>query len=739
MTVIEFPTPPGAAPAPGPQPGGYAPAPVGTPAGTAYTLVDGIAQSGHPEPARHQQHGDVPPVIATWLRTSEGRRSAARETIARTRYRTTFHGLRIPVYLARLIRRSPWGFGRILRMAWALIVDREGTESIRALRVGGASGNLQAMEDTHRSAVKFRVIATLVMLVIAPFVWLVVGVAIGAASPAVGFAIILGGPIVLLLALGWIGRHPDRKIIERVIFAGSEVPKLTQDLILHALASARIPGFDKAFKVDGPKCIRWQQPPTRTKNGFEAILDLPAGVTVEAVAKVSSNVASGLGRSSSTVWINTLPEEQGGYDGRLHLVVTHKPMRMTPMPSWPLANPESGPVDLFSPVPFGLDYTGESVDVTLMFRAVVVGAIPRMGKSFTVREMLTAAALCPECELHIYDLKGGADFLDFAMGDTAVAHAFRSGSSAEDSKAMLADLRAMKRDMEARYTMVRKLTVEQPERIPNGKITRDLAADKALGLHPVVLAIDETQVCFVDWPDRKEFGAIIADLAKRGPAVGIIVILATQSIDSKTIPTSISRMAGLRFALKVTDHIASEQILGTGTHAKGYQPDNLRLEDTGIGYLAGEGSATKLVRTYLITKDQGAQGDQLIPILQRARAQRIAADRLTGIAAGEVEDLDDDLGGVVDHVLEVWPLGNPAVHADVLAGLLAERWPTMYGGWGPNELASALGPTGIRSKQKNLMTATEGRKNRQGYELAQFGEYLDQRDGDLDEDLEDED
>src|SRR3712207_7377927 len=56
---------------------------------------------------------------------------------------------------------------------------------------------------------------------------------------------------------------------------------------------------------------------------------------------------------------------------------------------------------------------------------------------------------------------------------------------------------------------------------------------------------------------RSTLGGYIADLltylAKKGPAAGIIVILATQRPDSKTIPSALRAVLGSRFALRVMD------------------------------------------------------------------------------------------------------------------------------------------------------------------------------------------
>ena len=66
-------------------------------------------------------------------------------------------------------------------------------------------------------------------------------------------------------------------------------------------------------------------------------------------------------------------------------------------------------MDLFKPVAFGTDQRGRWVEITLMYIAGVIGAIPRMGKTFLLRLLLLIAALDPRAELHTYDLKGTGD------------------------------------------------------------------------------------------------------------------------------------------------------------------------------------------------------------------------------------------------------------------------------------------------------------------------------------------
>jgi S-DNA-T family DNA segregation ATPase FtsK/SpoIIIE len=81
------------------------------------------------------------------------------------------------------------------------------------------------------------------------------------------------------------------------------------------------------------------------------------------------------------------------HEGRLILWVGDKPMNETTKPPWPLL--KDGQVDLFKPVVFGNDQRMRDIVVCLMFASVVIGSIPRMGKTFLLRLLLLIAALDP--------------------------------------------------------------------------------------------------------------------------------------------------------------------------------------------------------------------------------------------------------------------------------------------------------------------------------------------------------
>lgn len=648
-----------------------------TPFAGEYTMVDGVAVDPNTEPAPEA----APPIIADWLKTKTERHAVANTAVKRAWYGLMFHLTRLHIYWWRLARQSHLGIWRGIK-AWARFTsDAEGLESLKAARssTSDARGDVGTLHKQHRDAIKQHLAMDVVGLVVSIYVTVMVM----AATPDTWRApLLLASILVTIPILGFVGRDTDVPIVERWVSTGVVVPKLTEGLIIEALANA-LPKVRAAVKEHEGRAIRWIVPPSRITNGYECVVDLPDGVTVADAVKATNSIAGGLSRPESTVWLTELSEERQGHASRLRMVITDAPMRSTSIPEWPLADPDAGPFDIYKPIPLGINYLGEPVSITLMFRSGIVGAIPRMGKSFTLRLLCLAAALDPTVEIHLYDLKGGPDFKRLGR---KVAHAFLNTQDEKHADDILDDLKAMDRDMKRRYETLDRIEDDDPARCPEGKVTRELSNDKRLGLHPVLLAIDETQTCFVDWDQRKEFEAIITRLSKMGPAVGIMVLLATQSVNSHTIPRQISVTAALRFCLKVTDHIETDQILGTGAYRKGYQASELSGGDLGIGYLAGEGTETQLVRCCKI------DGPAAEEIAERARAVREATGWLSGQAAGDEPEDDDTPDTIVDHLLAIWPVDGQTAsgryHLSALAALLADEYPDIYGGHGAREVGT---------------------------------------------------
>ena len=153
-----------------------------------------------------------------------------------------------------------------------------------------------------------------------------------------------------------------------------------------------------------------------------------------------------------------------------------------------------------------------------MFASVIIGSVPRMGKTFLLRLLLLICALDIRAELHVYDLKGTGDLAPLRP----VAHRYRAGDDPEDIEYLVADFRKLRTEMRRRTKVIRQLADEHPELCPENKVTPELAADKRLGLHPVVIAVDECQVAFEHKTYGGELEEIATDLVKRGPALGML-------------------------------------------------------------------------------------------------------------------------------------------------------------------------------------------------------------------------
>ena len=104
-----------------------------------------------------------------------------------------------------------------------------------------------------------------------------------------------------------------------------------------------------------------------------------------------------------------------------------------------------------------------------------------------------------------------------------------------------------------------------------------------------MVGVDECQVVFEHPKHGAEFEDICTDLVKRGPATGIVLILATQRPDAKSLPTGISANAVLRMCLKVMGQTENDMVLGTSAYKNGVRATMFAFSDKGICYFAGEG------------------------------------------------------------------------------------------------------------------------------------------------------
>jgi DNA segregation ATPase FtsK/SpoIIIE, S-DNA-T family len=617
------------------------------------------------------QPGELRPIIPGHLRSWAGIRKAARWRTRRYSHHALYHLAMSPKRLALTLVWAPVGLARLVhaQLGWWWL-----SEQTYLRQEAIAANDARTWHQLHTHAREVR---------------LVRGVAIGAEAAALGvLAIVLtvAGPLawagfaaVALPVLAWIGRPADKPIV-----ASATVPvtyeQITREAIVRALSGLGIGEMNKALREYPDTAVALIDPVHRDGPGWLARLDLPYGVTAGQVSEKRENLASGLRRPLGCVWPET---DHKRHPGALNLFVADEDMTTAEQPPWPLAR--RGGADLFRPQPFGTDPRGRVTTITLMFVSIIIGSIPRMGKTFLLRLLLLICALDVRAELHMYDLKGTGDLAPLRP----VAHRYRAGDEPEDIEYLVNDFRKLRTEMRRRTKVIRTLADERPDLCPDNKVTPELAADKRHGLHPIVIAVDECQVMFEHPAYGAELETIATDLVKRGPALGMLIMLATQRPDAKSIPTGISANAVLRMCLKVMGQTENDMVLGTSAYKNGTRATMFSFDDKGVFYFGGEGQKPQIMR------GQKFDGPASKAVVARARAMREAAGRLTGYALGI--DADDDTRSFAADVLTVFG-ADDKLWCETIADRLRGSIPAAYADITKEAAASQLRALDIEVK-----------------------------------------
>lgn len=640
------------------------------------------------------------PVVPAWVLDAAQRRAAAAWALRWTGHATLFHLVRVPKYGARVGYYAPRGGIRAVVWwgKWLFDLDAHGLRLDLIQKRDAGAWYREARRRDDR--VKNRAIGSLAALVAAG-IGSVVAWAFWPPAPLLELA-------AGVVALVWNGRPVGAPFIVDRTVTPTTVARLTSDVVARALASLGISELRKAVER---RELAFTAPIVRDGQGWRAEIDLPHGVTATDVIEKRPELSSGLRRPLGCVWPEPAELEHAGH---LVLYVGDRPLsKMAPVP-YPLLT--SGTTSMFKPLPFGTDQRGRPVTVTLMFAAVAVGAQPRMGKTFSVRLFALGASLDVTCELHIFDGKGMGDWIMFE----SIAHWFGSGSREDVLLSLRDNLQALKADVDRRATLLTKLTREGKCR--EGKVTPELAKVKAYGLHPVLVLLDECQLCFDTGRGKagdlgKEIAELAEYLARVGPAAGYTLVAATQRPDGDSLPSGIRANVQLRFCLRVDGQVSNDMVLSTGAYSRGIRATEFTLQDKGIGYLLGEGAQP------VITWTHNVDADKATAIVARARALREDAGTITGMAAGIVPERASDRAELLADVLAA--LGSDdQIWSSALCERLAEAHPGRYAGWEATALGKALRGLGVSTGQIWWTPPAGDPGNRNGVRREQIADAL---------------
>ncbi len=485
--------------------------------------------------------GNRRPILPAWLLSAEDRIYVARWLAGHVGHVAAYHAVRVPVYGAVLALRSPKGLVLVLVGTGRWVSDLE-AHGLRQHAIQTVNGELYMRLSAQRAE---RVKRRLIVVGILTGLLVVGGVAAWTLLP--GWLVFLGAAGVVV-TLGKVGTPADKPVISPAVVP-TRVQQLRSEHVVRALKAlgiAALSGKDAA--------LTFPSPITRDGPGWRAEVDLPYGVTAVDVVEKRDRLASGLRRPLGCCWPEPVHDEHAG---RLVLWVGDEPLNKMRPQVWPLLS--GGAFDLFDAVPFVIDQRGRPVAVPLVFANVLIGAMPRMGKTFALRLLALAAALDPYARLRVFELKGTGDL---GMCER-VAHRYASGAGTEALEACMDSLRELYADLEVRAKTITRIAKQRPADCPENKVTRTLCRESGLGLGLEVLIIDECQELFSNKDLRDEAERLAEGIIKRGPALGVILLLATQRPDAKSLPKSISDNIGIRFCLRVMGQEPNDMVLGT--------------------------------------------------------------------------------------------------------------------------------------------------------------------------------
>ena len=505
--------------------------------------------------------------------------------------------------------------------------------------------------------------------------WASVGLVLGAAGAAWHVLVTLLAPVLavpLVVLAAWReGRRAGTApmwLMTPQERAGTLV--IDERAISAAIAHLGIPAINAYLKGGG--VLQYTTPAHRDGAGVAGQVRVPMGATAEEVAGRRPRLAANLQRATLEVWPTV-----GDQAGLLDFWIADPDQLSAGAGDWPLLHDGEG--DVFAGVPIGRSQRGSVIETPLFESNWLIGGRPGQGKTAAMRTVLLGAALDPTCELWVYVMGESPDFAPLRPRLTRYA----MGMDDEVAAAALAALRDALAEMERRGKVLGSLPGSPP------KTSRRLANRADLGLHPLIVGVDECHELFMHPKHGKEAAELAIRLIKRGRKYGVILVLATQSPTKDSIPREVTRNVSAGVAFAVADHVANDGLLGAGKYKAGIRATDLRMRtDRGTSVAVGvTDEVFELVRWFYIPFGDGQ--DAVTPVVARACA---AWERRGRRRVPEPDDAaaTDHLQAVADALR-----GEARVRTAVLLGRLIEADAEVYEPWGFQQLASALADAGV--------------------------------------------
>ena len=623
-----------------------------------------VALDSEPELAPAQPVDDLPvltgtllPVVPEHLQTVAGVKAAVARQAGLHWHRARYHGLRSPRYLLLVVVFALAGLVKVTarQLHWWHLLEQHGLRSQAA-----AAGDSREWMKLHKEAKETRKIRGYVLLAQVALIVAVIVLLVHFGRWWAWAGLLL----VVVPLLAHHGRPADKPIVSAAVVT-PRFRKLSADIVLRAYYAAKL-----GDPVKPDQQVTFGSTMRRDGEGSRVLVDLPYGRSLKDAMLVKDAIASGLDVTESQVYLHRDPTS-----ARRHtLWVADRDPLAVPVGRTPLLACRQ--TDIWKPAPTGLDERGQIVKVPLMWNSLLVGGLPRGGKTFTARQLALYCALDPYVKMYVFDGKGSPDWRKFAMVAEACAFGLTPTKDGLPPEILLQTLEDIKDQVQKRYHRLSELEAKDPRLCPEGKLTREIARDRRFGMPVIVLFIDEFQEYYDLGKISDPIAELLAFVVKVAPGAGVIVVGSTQrpsgiggsgSLQQRFTATRDNFQ--LRYSLRTSDFRVSEMVLGAGSYGEGLDSSKLLPQYKGVGILRGASDASPTVRAYL------ADGQDADRILTAARALRERAGTLSGMALGETAGPQDR--NVLADILAVFA-GESGIHWEVLAERLAERFPDRW-------------------------------------------------------------
>lgn len=648
----------------------------------------------------------APIVPASW----RGRANIAaslRYHGGRTAHRAGYHAARSPRYV---LLSAFWAMVGVFRLLGRQISWWWHPELTGMLQLAANAGDLQHGPSIANQLAEKRKVRGL---------WLaveLVGLAVAAVvlwrvAPRWVTAVVVA---TLVPWLAHVGRPRTAPIVSPAVVT-PRYRRINPDVVARAYYVA---GLGRPDKPDQEIKFASRMARDPKETGSQVLIDMPYGKTFADALNAKAKLASGLDVHSNQVFLTA---DRTAERRHMLFVADRDPLAI---PAGRTDMLDCKPRNIWRPIRLGRDERDRLVTLSLLWNSILIGAMPRRGKTFFVRLILLYCALDPWVKILGADGKKSSDYDKLRL----VAHRWVIGDAPNPrDNDPLKHLEDMLDEVLAHIAKVNDVLSSLPvEQCPEGKLTEALARDPRYpDLRVWVIAGEEFQVYFEteDQDYNKWIAGKWGRIMAQGPSAGVILLDSSQKpsgVGAGDVGRLFNRFRDnhqVRFALRCGNRIVSEAVLGGDAYSEGYDASALPIGDgtngtkdyRGVGILYGASDQTPTVRTFLADHADAEK------ILLAARRLREAAGTLSGLAAGE--EVAREYRDVMADARSVFYAGEARISWPELAERMAHQMPEHYADLTQEAISAQLRNLGVTAKsvkdRKHFESGTG-----QGFDLA---------------------